>query len=183
VLYGSAPLVGAAAREARVRAAMPGADVVHLASHYVADEHSPLLSKLLLADEGREQAADAGGGPDGVLQASEVYGMQLPRTRLVVLSACQTGVEQTLRGEGAIGMARSFLSAGVPLVVASLWPVESDATAELMLKFHKYRREGSPSAEALRRAQQDMIHSPDTSHRHPHAWASFVAYGGYAESF
>ena len=180
--YNASPLVGAAARESRVRAAMPGADIIHLASHYVAEEDSPLRSKLLLADEGRERPSGAG-GPDGVLQASEVYGMELPRTRLVVLSACQTGVEQSLRGEGAIGMARSFLSTGVPLVVASLWPVETDATADLMIKFHGYRKHGGlTSAEALRKAQQDMIRDPDAAKRRPHAWASFVAYGGHEES-
>lgn len=179
--YNALPLVGAAARESRVRAAMPGADIIHLASHYVAEENSPLRSKLLLADEGRDAPS---GGPDGVLQLSEVYGMELPRTRLVVLSACQTGIEQSLRGEGAVGMARSFLSTGVPLVVASLWRVETAATADLMIKFHGYRKHGGlTSAEALRRAQQDMIASPEAAHRRPHAWASFVAYGGHAESF
>ncbi len=178
--YNSTPIVGAGAREERVRAAMVNAEVIHFASHYVADERSPLLSRLLLADVGRGPSPPS--DSDGVLQAAEVYEMKLPRTRLVVLSACQTGVEQALRGEGAIGMARSFLSAGVPLVVASLWPVETDSTAELMIKFHRYRKQdGLTSAEALRRAQQDMLRDPDVAKRRPHAWASFVAYGGYEE--
>ncbi len=160
---------------------MAHAEVIHFASHYVADERSPLLSKLLLADPG--PGASPSPDSDGVLQAYEIYGMKLPRVRLVVLSACQTGVEQALRGEGAIGMARSFLSAGVPLVVASLWPVESDATAELMIKFHSYRwRDGLASAEALRaRHDSDMIRDPDPAKSRPHAWASFVAYGGREE--
>jgi CHAT domain-containing protein len=178
--YNTTPLVGAAAREDRVRAAMANAEVLHLASHYVSDQRSPLLSKLLLASEAR--APGPARDSDGVLQASEVYEMRLPRTRLVVLSACQSGVEQALRGEGAIGMARSFISAGVPLVIASLWPVETDSAAELMIKFHRYRKhDGLPSAEALRRAQQDMIRDPDASRRRPYAWASFMAFGGYAE--
>lgn len=179
--YDSAPLVGASAREGRVRSGMAGAEVIHFASHYVVDERSPLLSKLMLADAGAETSP--AGNSDGMLQAYEVYGMKLPRTRLVVLSACQTGVEQTLRGEGALGMARAFLSTGVPLVVASLWPVESDATAELMIKFHSYRRrDGLTSVEALRKAQQEMIRDPDAAKHRPYAWASFVAFGGYEES-
>jgi CHAT domain-containing protein len=179
--YNSASLVGPAAREDRIRSAMAGAEVIHFASHYVADEHSPLLSKLLLADAGPGTSPPQ--SSDGMLQAYEIYGMKLPHARLVVLSACQTGVEQTLRGEGAIGMARSFLAAGAPLVVASLWPVESAPTAELMIKFHNYRRSGNlTSVEALRQAQQDMIRDPDAVRRRPHAWASFVAYGGYEES-
>jgi CHAT domain-containing protein len=107
--------------------------------------------------------------------------MNLPRTRLVVLSACQTGIERTYRGEGAIGIARSFMVAGVPLVVASLWPVESGAAAELMIKFHKYRKaSGLSSVEALRRAQLDMLTAASERYRRPHDWASFVAFGGHA---
>ncbi|HZG54423.1 MAG TPA: CHAT domain-containing protein, partial [Pyrinomonadaceae bacterium] len=97
--YAGQALVGERAREGKVRAEMPGADVIHLASHFVVDEHSSMLSKLLLAGEGRHAPRDH--TSDGTLQASEVYGMKLPRTRLVVLSACQTGVEHAYRGEGA----------------------------------------------------------------------------------
>ena len=78
-------------------------------------------------------------------------------------------------------MARSFIAAGVPVVVASLWPVDSDATAPLMIKFHEYRKtQRLPTAEALQRAQRDMIGSTDENFRKPHAWAAFVAFGGHA---
>lgn len=177
--YVTRALVGDRAREGEVRAEMPEADVIHLASHFVVDEHSSMLSKLLLAGEGPQ--APRNHTSDGVLQASEVYGMKLPRTRLVVLSACQTGVERAYRGEGAVGMARAFISAGAPLVVASLWPVDSESTAELMISFHRYRsRHGLATADALQRAQLDMISSPDRRNRTPFAWASFVTVGGYS---
>jgi CHAT domain-containing protein len=181
-LYNSAPLIGRAAREERIVNEMQQAEVVHIASHYVVDERSPMLSRLLLA---QEQPAVAGQrGADGVLQAAEVYRLKLPRTRLVVLSACQTGLERTYRGEGVISIARPFLSAGVPLVVASLWPVDSDAsdaTAELMIRFHQHRKQdGLSTTEALRRAQLDLLHSTDERHRQPYNWAAFVVIGGHA---
>ena len=139
-----------------------------------------MLSRLLLAEP--PQQFTAGTNSDGVLQAFEVEEMKLPRTRLVVLSACQTGTERTYKGEGAISIARSFISVGVPIVVASLWPVDSNATADLMIKFHRYRKvSGLSSVEALRKAQLDMLGSSDEVKKRPYGWASFVVFGGYAD--
>jgi CHAT domain-containing protein len=176
--YNAAPLLGRMARESLVRAGMRHADVIQFASHYVIDPQSPMQSRLLLSEE--SQPSGASPQADGVLQTFEIYGMKLNRTRLVVLSACQTGVERSYQGEGAIGIARSFISAGVPVVVASLWPVDSDATAALMIKFHEYRKiNGLSSAEALRRAQRDMLTASDERLHQPYAWAAFVAFGGH----
>jgi CHAT domain-containing protein len=172
-------LVEGDASEQRVTRELKGADVIHFATHAIADERSPLLSKLILASDGA--AHHAMNTKPGILQASEIYEIKLPRTRLVVLSACQTGVEQTFRGEGAVGLARPFLADGVPLVVATLWPVESDATAELMLNFHRYRKkEGMSTAAALQRAQLSMIHDPQSASKGSYVWAAFVTIGGYA---
>jgi len=174
--YKSAPLLGSNASESEVRARMAGADVVHFAAHYVIDSKSPLDSALLLS----QPKHSTGHEDDGLLQAFEIYGLKLPRTRLAVLSACQTAAERSYQGEGAIGMARAFISAGVPVVVASLWPVDSGVTAELMIKFHEYRkRSGMPAAEALRMAQRDMLAMSDEKLRKPYAWAGFVAFGGH----
>lgn len=106
--------------------------------------------------------------------------MKLPHARLVVLSACQTGIERQYKGEGAVSIARPFLVAGVPLVVASLWPVDSEATEKLMVSFHQHRtRDQLTTATALRRAQQEMIAGADTRYREPYYWAAFTAIGGY----
>ncbi|HSE17928.1 MAG TPA: CHAT domain-containing protein [Pyrinomonadaceae bacterium] len=173
-LYGAAPLSGTNAQAQRVKARLPEADVIHFAGHYVADERSPLRSKLLLSKAAYEQ--------DGVLTAADVYALNLKRARLVVLSACTTGVERYYRGEGAIGMARPFIEAGAPLVVASLWSVESEPTSRLMLGFHKHRKlDRMSTIRALRQAQLDMMSSPDPVDRDPHTWAAFVAIGGFAE--
>lgn len=172
-LYDTAPLIGLNAQANLVKARMPEADVIHFAGHYVADERSPLLSRLLLS-----KPASGTDDSDGVLLASEIYRLNLKRARLIVLSACTTGVERYYRGEGAIGMARPFIEAGAPLVVASLWPVDSEPTSQLMIDFHKHRKLDRMSAvRALRQAQLDML----TTNRDPHLWAAFVAIGGFAE--
>ncbi|MGH9839999.1 MAG: CHAT domain-containing protein [Blastocatellia bacterium] len=177
--YRSNALTGPNAKEGIVRNQMPRSDVVHLSSHYVTDERSPMLSKLLLAEEPKR--AGLSQGEDGILQAGEIYSMKLPRTRLVVLSACRSGIERYYNGEGMIGMSRTFIVSGVPLVVASLWPVDSSATAELMINFHKYRKQsGRSTAEALRYAQLDMINKPQQRNHHPYYWAPFILIGGYA---
>lgn len=173
-------LLGESATEERVKSELVKSDVVHLALHSVMNERSPMLSKLVLARE-QNQASRHEEASDGVLQAYEIYELRLPRTRVVVLSACQTGVEGYYKGEGMISMARPFMAAGVPLVVASLWPVDSDSTAELMISFHKHRKlENLSSAEALRRAQLDMLNSPDARLHRPYCWAPFIAVGGRA---
>ena len=178
--YQSPALVGAEARENRVKSQMKNADVIHLASHFVVDSRSPMLSKLLLAND--NSAAAGSSDSDGVLQVSEIYEMKLMRPRLVVLSACETGIERSYQAEGAISVARSFISIGVPLVVATLWPVDSDVTSELMISFHRYRKQkGLPTVVALRLAQLDLIGSADQNRSALNRWASFVAIGGYAE--
>lgn len=177
-LYGARPLLGARAVEEEVTRSMREAEIIQLASHYVIDEGSPMRSRLLLAHAGRA----VGTGSDGVLQPFEVYRMKLPRARLVVLSACQTGGDRVYRGEGAVGIARPFLAAGAPLVVASLWPAESGPTADLFISFHRQRqRDGLPTAEAFRRAQLDMLQSHDPRNRQPRHWAAFTITGGFTD--
>jgi CHAT domain-containing protein/cytochrome c-type biogenesis protein CcmH/NrfG len=173
-------LLGDNARVRPVKSELERSDVAHFATHYVVDARSEMLSKLVLASESTDATAREDG--DGVLRAYEIYSMKLPRTRLVILSACQTGIEHQYGGEGGVSLARPFIAAGVPLVIASLWPVDSNSTAELMIAFHKHRkRDRVPTAEALHRAQLDMLHSPDERYRQPYYWASFVAIGGYTE--
>ena len=177
-------LVGDEASAEAVGNELSKSDVIHFASHYVVDDRSPLLSKLLLA-RGRVPVTPARGSSDeqeGVLQAAEIYRQRPLRARLVVLSACQTAIEGYFNGEGAVGMSRTFIAARIPLVVASLWPVDSDSTKELMVNFHRYRKSDNPiTARALRRAQLDMIAGPDRHLAEPRSWASFIVIGGYAE--
>lgn len=172
-IYGGAPpLIGMRARKSVFAELLSRANVIHFAGHYVADERAPMRSRLLLAKD------PAG---DDALTAAEVFGKKLPQARLVILSACQTELEGFDNGEGMIGIARTFLAAGAPLVVATQWPVDSGATAELMIRFHQLRKlQGQTTTNALRSAQLEMLASVDERHRNPYYWAAFLPVGGYA---
>ena len=175
--YNSRPvrLIRSDATRKSVSAALPKAQVAHLAAHYQIDSRSRLSSKLVLAPDPGERAHAEQAG----LNSGDIYEMKLVRTKLVVLSACQTGIEQQLSGEGPIGFARSFLVADVPVVVASLWPVDSTPTADLMISFHRHRKQNRLStADALRRVQRDMMNHEH--YRHPYFWAAFTIIGGYS---
>lgn len=179
-LYTATPLLGNAATSSSVKRLLKEADVVHLATHAIPDKRSPLLSKLLLSKHGVEQR-EPHHASSGFLTATEIYGIKLSRTRLVVLSACQTGIERVYQGEGAIGLARPFIASGVPVVVGSLWPVESESTADLMISFHKHRKQNHVSTvEALRRAQLEILHKQQPGSPKSYGWAAFSAIGGYA---
>jgi CHAT domain-containing protein len=170
---------GSQATESRIKEEIQKADVAHFALHSVVDQRSPLHSKLVLAKEPAIQNAAA--GQDGLLQAYEIYGLKLPRTRLVVLSACQTGFGPYYGGEGTLNIARPFIVAGVPITVASLWLVDSVSTEELMARFHQHRKiEKLSTAAALRQAQLDMLNGKDESLRQPYYWAPFTVIGGSA---
>jgi CHAT domain-containing protein len=163
-------LIGGQATLEAVKENLKDAQVVHFAAHYVVDNNSPSSSKILLAGESE-------GSTD--LSSGDISAMKLTRTNLVVLSACQTGIEQNFRGEGPIGFARSFMVAGVPVIVGSLWPVDSEATSDLMIQFHRNRRLDHSSTAALGDAQREMI--KDEKYRKPYYWAAFVVIGGYSK--
>jgi CHAT domain-containing protein len=140
-------------------------EVIHFAGHFVANRQSPGNSKLLLAG--------------GDLRSSELSAYKLPKAKLVVLSACETGVERYNKGEGAIGIARTLLALGTPLVVASQWKVDSESTKDLMIGFHHNRKQKKmTSAESLRRAQLEVLSRDKT--RAPFYWGAFSLFGGYA---
>jgi CHAT domain-containing protein len=160
-----------------VMSKMPEADVMHFGGHYIVNDGSPLLSGFVLSEDLRTHNRE-----DSILSNYEILGDKLSNTRLIVLAACRTGVETYYGGEGMIGASRTFLAAGVPLVVASQWAVDSESTAELMVRFHRYRKTGGLStAQALRRAQLDMLEGDNESYRDPYYWAGFVTFGGYAQ--
>ncbi len=176
-LYSHPPrlLIGPDATKSNIKYEIGKSDVVHLAMHYILDGKSEMLSGFPLTPA----KSTVDGSSDGFWQAAEIYGLELPRTRLALLSACQTGIEQQYDAEGAVGAARPFLVAGVPVVVASLWAVDSDASAQLMIDLHKYRiNDERPVTQALRRAKLDMLRGPDARYRHPYYWAPFVVVGG-----
>lgn len=112
---------------------------------------------------------------DGILTAEEVSVMDLIGTELVVLSACETGLGDVVRGEGVFGLRRAFMLAGAATVVMSLWKVPDRETAELMGDFYVRLLSGAGRAEALREAQRAMKRRPGRAH--PSVWAAFICQG------
>src|SRR5260370_41915710 len=100
--------------------------VLHVASHTLLNSHHPELSGIVLSLVDKKGEAQ-----DGFLQARDIFNLKL-NADLVVLSACQTALGKEVRGEGLVGLARAFMYAGAPRVLASLWRVPDQATASLM---------------------------------------------------
>ncbi len=162
----------AASREAALAADLRDYRIVHFATHAVADLQNPELSGLVLSQ------VDADGHPrQGFLGLADIYELDF-NADLVVLSGCRTALGKEVRGEGLIGLTRAFQYAGVPRVVASLWPVQDRATAELMTRFYRAMwRDHLPAARALRAAQRSLRHDP--RYRDPYSWAGFVLQGDW----
>lgn len=165
-------LLGKAATKQAFRKSVAEADIIHFAGHYVVNPDLPLASSLLFAKDGQDFE-------QSVLTNAELINEDLKRLKLVILSSCETGVESYLNGEGMLGLSRTFLALETPLVVASQWKVDSEATASLMKNFHRFRREQKLSTvAALRKAQLEMLN--ESKFKSPYYWAAFAAFGGYS---
>lgn len=112
---------------------------------------------------------------DGVLTATEVSGMDLSGTKLVVLSACETGVGAVSPGEGVYGLRRAFAIAGAETQVMSLWQVNDAAGRDLMIDYYTRLRRGEGRSDALRLAQLTMAAKAGTSH--PYYWSTYIVSG------
>ncbi len=146
---------GEGATEERVKA-LSGVDILHFAVHGHIDDRYPLSSALALTiPEDLSPDRD-----NGLLQVWEIFESVRLDADMVVLSACATALGQEQGGEGLIGLTRAFQYAGARTVVASLWNVNDQITAELMVRFHRYLRAGKPPNEALRAAQLELIREP-----------------------
>jgi CHAT domain-containing protein/Tfp pilus assembly protein PilF len=117
-------------------------------------------------------------GDDGVLTALEAAGLDLWGTKLVVLSACDTGVGEVKNGEGVFGLRRALALAGTETQVMSLWPVSDVGTRELMIEYYKGLQRGDGRGDGLRRVQLEMLKRK--YRRHPFYWASFIQAGEWA---
>ena len=104
--------------------------------------------------------------------------MNLWGTKLVTLSACDTGVGEVKTGEGVYGLRRAFFLAGSETLVMSLWPVSDYTTREMMTAYYGGLKKGLGRGEALRQAELSMLRRKGRSH--PFYWASFIQSGEWA---
>src|SRR5581483_3696611 len=101
---------------------------------------------------------------DGILTAQEATNLDLWGTRLVTLSACETGIGDALSHEGVFGLRRALTLAGSQSQLLTLWQVDDAATVSVMRSFYAGLRAGAPRAQALRAAQLEVFHAPGTAH-------------------
>jgi CHAT domain-containing protein/Flp pilus assembly protein TadD len=161
-----------ASRSAVIEGSLEGYRIIHFATHGILNDARPALSGLVLSlvdERGRAQ--------DGYARLHDIYNLRTDAD-LVVLSACQTALGKQIRGEGLVGLARAFMYAGAPRVVASLWEVSDAATAELMKRFYRgMLQQNLPAAAALHAAQRSMAAEPRW--RAPYYWAGFILQGDW----
>jgi CHAT domain-containing protein/Tfp pilus assembly protein PilF len=145
--------VGAEATEEHAKNLPKGTRIVHFATHGFADERLPMNSGLLLTlPEHPDESAE-----DGFLQAWEIFERVRLDADLVVLSACDTARGKELGGEGLLSLTRAFQFAGSRAVVASLWQVADEGSADLIIRFYSHLKSGYAPADALRAAQLEIL--------------------------
>jgi CHAT domain-containing protein/Tfp pilus assembly protein PilF len=139
---------------------------------------NPLLRSGLALAGANQRLGRADQGDDGVLTAYEAAGLDLFGTKLVVLSACDTGVGKVKNGEGVFGLRRALSLAGSETQVMSLWPVSDLCARDFMTEYYKALERGDGRGDGLRRVQLEMLRSK--GRRHPFYWASFIQSGEWA---
>jgi CHAT domain-containing protein len=168
--------LGGEVSEARVKelslsGALKGYPVIHFACHGYFDEGEPSWSSIIFS----EVSGLVETGEDGFLTIPEIAVLDLD-SRMVVLSACETGLGQVKRGDGMVGLTRSFLVAGAGNVGVSLWSISDDATVEFMTAVYRKVIEGGVSfGEAYYRTKGEFRRRTDLW-SHPLYWAAFTLY-------
>ena len=164
------------ATEADLKLFSSGFGLLHLATHGELDPYHPENSFLWFCPDKTE---------DGKLLVSEIYGLDLSRTDLVTLSACETALGKLAYGEEIVALSEAFLFAGTPTVVATLWRVDDRSTSLLMKQYYAHLKSGQDKLSALRLAQlevmktrgwDDEVELP-VDYSHPYFWASFILLG------
>ncbi len=150
----------------RFKASAGRHNMVHIAAHAELDDVDPLFSRILFASNASET---------GLLEAREIYTLDLRGVRLITLSACESGLGRVARGDEIIGFTRSLLSAGANSIVASLWPVADDSTDLLMNRLYRELAAGRDLMAGMQAAQLEV--QKTRRFAHPFFWAPFNVIG------
>ncbi|WP_293349950.1 MULTISPECIES: tetratricopeptide repeat protein [unclassified Microcoleus] len=160
----------AASRTTATDRSLANYQIVHFATHGIANSKNPELSGIMMS-----MVDDKGNLVNGFLRLNDIFNLKLA-ANLVVLSACQTGLGQNIQGEGMVGLTRGFMYAGAQRVAVSLWNVDDEGTSLLMQKFYqKMLLQKLPPAAALRAAQMEMMQQEKWNS--PYYWAAFTLQG------
>jgi CHAT domain-containing protein len=148
--------------------------ILHLATHASINNKSPQRS--FIAFYPGNYASD-----DYKLYAQEIYDMQMDSTQMIILSACETGTGQLIKGEGLMSLSRAFAYAGCPNIITSLWKAEDKTTAFLTRRMYHYLDKGLSRDKALQKAKTDLLQTAEIDPRFkaPNYWAHLVFIGQY----
>jgi CHAT domain-containing protein len=114
---------------------------------------------------------------DNILNLSELQFIEKSLTQLIILSACNTGVGEFMRGEGVLSLARAFSAAGIPSGINSLWKIDSETTFQITELFHEFLSDGLPTDLALQNAKLAFINHGDGYEALPYFWGASILIG------
>ncbi|MGQ0740596.1 MAG: CHAT domain-containing protein [Bacteroidota bacterium] len=145
--------------------------VLHLATHASVNNENPQRSFISFWP----------GNVQSRLYAQEIYDLKLDSTELIILSACETGAGQLVKGEGLMSLSRAFAYAGCPGIITSLWKAEDKTTSFITRRLHYYLSKNESKDQALRLAKLDLMNSPgmEAGMKTPNYWAHLVYIGEY----
>jgi CHAT domain-containing protein len=161
-------LLGRNAGYQRIMAMIGQFSVIQFSGHAILNSEFPLESRLLFT------------GSDGVdeMSASELYGKDLRRVSLVVLSSCDSAGGQAQASEGLSGLSRAFIVNGVGAVLGSLWSVDDRSSVRIFKKFHVEFLKDGDAVGALARLQRFLVEHPNRELSRPKSWAGLEIIGG-----
>jgi CHAT domain-containing protein len=136
--------------------------IIHLATHACVDNQDGDLNRIFLVDD--------------FLNNNDLSNYNL-NADLAVLSACNTGSGEIIKGEGIYSISRGFIMAGVPSTLTTLWSVDDCTTSNLMQSFYQKLDEGLSKAAALRNAKLEHLENAEVITTHPYFWAAFIQSG------
>ena len=148
-------------------------NILHLATHTIVNDSIPEKSLIAFYPILNQTSFENN------LYLQEIYNLKLDNTKLVVLSACETGTGKLTKGEGLMSLTRAFTYAGCPNIISSLWKADDKSTSWIMQRFYKYYKDGEDAATSLQNAKLDYINSPEIEKRFktPNYWAHLVFTG------
>lgn len=144
--------------------------IVHLATHASVNNEDPMQSFIAFYPDSNYK-----------LYAREIYDLKLDSLQLIILSACETGSGQLVKGEGLMSLSRAFTYAGCPNIITSLWKAEDKSTAFITERLHYYLEKKFTTDQALQQAKLDLLKSStiDPRLKSPTYWAHLVFIGTY----
>ena len=170
-LFETTTLYEEAAQKSTFLDMAPEYQILHLATHGVADFQNSTNAHLLFYPKHSEMDTS------DILYSYEIQNLQL-QADLVVLSACETGAGKIDKGEGVLNLARSFFYTGVPSVIMSKWKINDQSSSFIMEALYKNLKTATSKDKALQLAKIDYLEKEaDLVTAHPFYWAGLVQLG------